>query len=319
MADPHFTRICKVCETPYQATKTKSGNLRKTKYQVCSPACREKIIYRFPPGLTFHRGCAYCGVDMVIAENRKGKRETCSRTCSVKLTHKRAGNNTEVSLSLCGWCLKPIGRRIQLTNDSGKFCSRKCSFDMLAMIKEERDGLKRIGQRRRSIDRIRKEVVESEVSALMRIAADIRIRATSCLGCGKSHIRRRKLSRFCTEACRGCHKKKMRELNRQSEASKRASRIAKSKRRALVRTTQVENIDPIAVFNRDKWVCHLCRRKTLPSRRGTKDARAPELEHIVSLANGGTHTWGNVACACRGCNIAKGAKDFGQIGMDIAC
>ena len=37
------------------------------------------------------------------------------------------------------------------------------------------------------------------------------------------------------------------------------------------------------------------------------DARAPELDHVVPLASGGAHTYANSACACRECNILKGA------------
>lgn len=88
--------------------------------------------------------------------------------------------------------------------------------------------------------------------------------------------------------------------------------------RAKKRNTQVEPIDPFKVLERDKWRCHLCGVKTPKSKRGTHDDRAPELEHIVSLADGGTHTWGNVACSCRKCNIEKGAASHGQLGFDIS-
>lgn len=57
----------------------------------------------------------------------------------------------------------------------------------------------------------------------------------------------------------------------------------------------------------------MARLKTLPPRM----AKAPELEHIIPIAMGGTHTWDNVACACRLCNQAKGARDFGQLGLRI--
>lgn len=82
--------------------------------------------------------------------------------------------------------------------------------------------------------------------------------------------------------------------------------------------TQVEPIDPLKVFERDKWRCHLCGEKTPRRLRGTYDPRAPELEHIIPLAKGGTHTWGNVACSCRACNGMKGAKAQGQLGLGFA-
>src|SRR5690606_31051798 len=86
-------------------------------------------------------------------------------------------------------------------------------------------------------------------------------------------------------------------------------RAEKAARRAVELGAQSDVIDPIEVFKRDGWRCYLCGCDTPRSLRGTNDPRAPELEHVVALANGGTHTWGNVRCACRACNAAKGATD----------
>lgn len=91
-----------------------------------------------------------------------------------------------------------------------------------------------------------------------------------------------------------------------------------AKRRAATSTKSGVSINPIKVFERDKWKCHMCGVKTLKSLRGTYEARAPELEHIVPLSQGGTHSWGNVACSCRACNAAKGATAVGQIGFDFS-
>ena len=66
------------------------------------------------------------------------------------------------------------------------------------------------------------------------------------------------------------------------------------------------------------WNCQCCGKETPERLRGTTSARAPELDHIITLADGGAHTWGNVACACRNCNIVKGARSAGQIGLPFA-
>lgn len=89
------------------------------------------------------------------------------------------------------------------------------------------------------------------------------------------------------------------------------------RRRRRAAISQGDAIDPIAVFRRDRWRCHLCGTHTPRRLRGTLEASAPELDHIVPLAMGGTHTWGNVACACRQCNSRKGAKPIGQLLLDI--
>lgn len=66
------------------------------------------------------------------------------------------------------------------------------------------------------------------------------------------------------------------------------------------------------VLERDGWRCKLCGVKTPEKLRGTLDPRAPELDHIVPLSQGGPHTKQNTQCACRRCNSLKGAKAAGQ-------
>ena len=94
-------------------------------------------------------------------------------------------------------------------------------------------------------------------------------------------------------------------------------RDKQAKRRALVRGADAESINVFDVFDRDGWRCHLCGRRTPKRLRGSRDGRAPELDHIVTLADGGSHTWGNVACACRECNMKKGSKSAGQLGLQL--
>jgi 5-methylcytosine-specific restriction endonuclease McrA len=83
-------------------------------------------------------------------------------------------------------------------------------------------------------------------------------------------------------------------------------RIAKAKRRARKKANgRMENIDPIKVFESVDYKCQICGCQTDPDLRGTIEDQAPELDHIIPLAKGGTHTWGNVQCACRECNRTK--------------
>ena len=132
--------------------------------------------------------------------------------------------------------------------------------------------------------------------------------AVPCSVCGKpcGYVfgRGRK---FCSAECRG-----------QSDEHKASKRKGKKTRAIRKRGIVAEAIDPISVFNRDRWVCHLCGKKLKQSNRGTTKDEAPELEHIIALADGGTHTWGNVACSCRLCNRIKGATSRGQTGFNFA-
>lgn len=87
-------------------------------------------------------------------------------------------------------------------------------------------------------------------------------------------------------------------------------RVTKAKRKALQKSASVENVDPFVVFDRDGWRCQLCGDPTPKELRGTYDDKAPELDHVVALSNGGAHSYANAQCACRSCNILKSNKKF---------
>ncbi len=96
-------------------------------------------------------------------------------------------------------------------------------------------------------------------------------------------------------------------------SDKRNGRIGKAIRRARLRGAKIESVDPFAVFRRDGWHCKLCGGLTPKRLRGTTNAAAPELDHIVPLSIGGAHSYANTQCLCRKCNQAKGATVAGQL------
>ncbi len=91
---------------------------------------------------------------------------------------------------------------------------------------------------------------------------------------------------------------------------------AKRNRRRIgkrrTRQAAVERVDPIAVFIRDGWRCQLCGCATPRRLRGSTNPRAPELDHILPLSQGGEHSYRNTHCACRSCNGLKASKPLGQ-------
>lgn len=77
----------------------------------------------------------------------------------------------------------------------------------------------------------------------------------------------------------------------------RSKRIATAARR--------EPIDLATVATRDRWQCHICRRKV---------TRATwSLDHLVPLVHGGDHTYDNVALAHHLCNSVRGADGHAQL------
>lgn len=93
--------------------------------------------------------------------------------------------------------------------------------------------------------------------------------------------------------------------------AKKQRRIGRGIRRARkLSNGAAESIDPTIVFKRDNWRCYICKIYTPKALRGTYDDRAPEMDHVIPLAVGGTHTMDNVRCCCRQCNSEKGATIY---------
>jgi 5-methylcytosine-specific restriction endonuclease McrA len=70
----------------------------------------------------------------------------------------------------------------------------------------------------------------------------------------------------------------------------------------------IEKVDKYRVFERDGWRCRICGVETPRHLSGTKDDRAPQLDHKVPLSKRGPHSYANTQCACRRCNRIKGDK-----------
>lgn len=71
---------------------------------------------------------------------------------------------------------------------------------------------------------------------------------------------------------------------------------------------QGERVNLVSILERDGWKCQICGIDTPKELRGTKKPNAPEVDHINPIARGGRHTRSNLQCACKACNIRKGAR-----------
>lgn len=184
-----------------------------------------------------------------------------------------------------------------------RWCSMACRKAAAALLKKETGFLRTLARRHR-VD------VASAAKITRRIEREAYLRSAvvvACKECGSGFEQRTWLGRP-ESRCRACAAVYRRSVKR----------IERTARRARERKAGRDRIDPLRVFERDRWRCHVCRRSTPRRLRGTHDDLAPELDHIVPLAAGGLHTWGNVACACRACNLRKGATALGQMGLPIA-
>lgn len=139
-----------------------------------------------------------------------------------------------------------------------------------------------------------------EQRRLFTLIAEAHIRVSFCVVCNAfcEAPYQGKLKRYCSPNCENKN-----ERTTPRYRAKRARRDA-LKRKAAV----VNSIDPVHILTRDNWTCYLCGVNTPSKLRGTYEANAPEVDHVVPLSKGGMHVESNLRCACRRCNSEKGDK-----------
>lgn len=105
----------------------------------------------------------------------------------------------------------------------------------------------------------------------------------------------------------------------ESAAKRRKRDIGKHRKRARYYGGTIGRVSRREVFDRDGWRCRACGCDTPRNLIGTCNDNAPELDHVIALSRGGSHTMDNVQLLCRVCNILKGHRPMidhlARIGM----
>lgn len=104
-----------------------------------------------------------------------------------------------------------------------------------------------------------------------------------------------------SQAWRKANPELLREQQRRyriENASKIYSKNAK--RRAKLKAVKVEDVDRLAIYQRDKGLCGICNKPVA--------VESMTLDHVIPLARGGCHVSSNLQTAHRSCNSRKGAK-----------
>ena len=82
----------------------------------------------------------------------------------------------------------------------------------------------------------------------------------------------------------------------------------------VTKSTYDRTVTLDAVYKKYRGRCCECGCQT--TRTSDYDPRQATLDHIIALANNGTHTWDNVQLLCSECNSNK--RDLGQMRLAIA-
>jgi len=212
------------------------------------------------------------------------------RFCSLSCANRWRNGNSPLNHRLCAICSATVSP----VNSQATLCSNRCK-----QLAYQRRLDPQYGFKRDTAAELRKATAWWEAEAKC-LAKAIRLRRPKhhCLWCAAEIAK----GHTCSVECR---------IQRKAD-TKAASRKA---RKALQRGVTVETVKPRVVFERDQWHCYLCGVSTPEYLRGTLEHNAPELEHVVPLARGGQHSYANVRCACKACNMAKGTKDASAVAV----
>jgi len=91
----------------------------------------------------------------------------------------------------------------------------------------------------------------------------------------------------------------------QTDRGKSAMKKVQQKRRAVKLSAECEDFNSEEIFKRDGYICQLCGKKTRPDFKNCHHPLYPNLDHIVPLSKGGSHTKKNTQCLCFRCNTTK--------------
>lgn len=250
--------------------------------------------------------CQNCGREYVA--KAKDRNQCCSRECGWELNHKRKMVEKE-----CPSC----HRLFRARRADSPYCCDECqqrgtehicrvcgsvfyghSYDACCSLECKRN--------------FRREAWREYKKALGRNSG--RAEIIACKECGKQfeHQVYNRVPEFCSKRCA--------KKNWQGNNPEKC-RIMKAKQRHIRRANKyangpVQDIDPMAVYERDGRVCGICGKKVKRHLKFPHPMSA-SLDHIRPLADGGTHTMENVQCAHLLCNSLKGASDGGQLRLPI--
>lgn len=216
--------------------------------------------------------CETCCASFTPSNNRQ---RFCSRTCFAR----RAGQVVDRAGRTCEVC----GATYRANHADQRACSRSCGVTL-----------------RRTVTRSFPTAPPSKgplhgppVPKKEKPAPSVRVFFPYCSVCNASFATPYTVS-TCSDTCA-------------EEKKRKDRRLAKDRRRALMRDAFVSNVYRQKIYERDRWRCQLCDK---PVRRNavTPHPLAPTLDHIVPLAAGGTHEPSNCQLAHYICNSRKGAS-----------
>lgn len=223
------------------------------------------------------RICADCNIDISARHWRAQRCELCA---TARYQQQGAAKRTRTMYDhTCEWCSKNFCVRVK----HQRFCGDVCSG--LASHPGNVDKICVVCDRLFTISRQYERATCSRPCTKWDRKRPGEKPPTRCFYCGDT-VNRQVGALYCTPSC---------------------NTLANlAVRRARKRNLPAELISSFAVFERDSWVCHLCKRPVDPGLLWP-GLQSPSLDHIIpiSMPKCPGHVWENVALAHLGCNLSK--------------
>lgn len=255
--------------------------------------------------LSYNRTCDFCGVEFIA--HRKDK-QFCSKICKDRARHNL---NKEPYKKICIIC----GNKFETYREAVKCCSSECT----KKNHSNNSNRSRSGQRDSRckytwdeyVAKVRTEAEERQAQKEKEKAINNTIRIIwaiaekkkdkICPICGSVFHSEYPNKIYCSKKCATKNRDKKRKRNNKFKGKNIRSRCRK------YGVYYDPSVKPELVFARDKMVCKICGFNCDSGDRtwGSFGPYSPSVDHIIALANGGTHTWDNVQTAHVICNSYK--------------
>jgi hypothetical protein len=300
-----YELICVQCQAPFVA-KTPIA-------KCCSAKCKNHKKWADQPPRQYI--CVECGKPF---ESKQNKASVCSDVChrarnskiSKAIAAEKFAPRPEHVCQGCGKAFIPYnpgGAQLKRGAAWAKYCSRKCAHDARRLPPKPKPKLicANPGCGAEFAARRKRTYCSPACRPVKAKPPPKQPTVRRCAECDEPFSARNSKTRFCGKVCCKRYAQRIHRLKNKVDRRRREVR-----RKRLIRARTFDGIvDPLRVFERDGWRCQLCLRRTPRRLRGSYHHRAPELDHVISVAAGGDHSYGNSQCSCRKCNLWKGDRE----------
>lgn len=280
---------CEICSKSFDAWLSTKSPKRKRK--CCSRACGQEYRTRQQRAHMRLLSCTHCHKEFRERARGKDSNVYCSRRCA---NSEYSSRLREKSCTRCGLMFKPTG--------STQLVCLPCAAPTVTVCAVYFHQCRQCDKtfcsgraNKRTFCGMDCRYMASLAAQHERYMSQPPVTKT-CQHCAKAFtvvIRKHKL--FCSERC----------------ARRSSGREDKHRRRTLITSQPRETVRLGVVLNRDAGICQICRKPVKDV--AVPHPKAPTLDHIIPLSQGGAHQYRNVRLAHFICNSRRGDNRVAQL------